>query len=92
MAIVMPWAVKARLSSAETRVVGGRDQDRPGLEHGDGGPEVLEDGRDLAAGVGAADDRDPPGQAGQGRDVLVGERQVGAGDRQPCPRARRRPG
>ena len=63
-------------------MVGGRDQDRPGLEHGDVGPEVLEDGCDLAAGVGATDDRGPPGQAGQGRDVLVGERQVGAGDRE----------
>jgi hypothetical protein len=78
----MPWAVKARPSSAETAWSAAGT--RPGLEHGDVGPEVLEDGRDLAACVGAADDRGPSGQAGQGRDVLVGERQVGAGDREPA--------
>ena len=62
-------------------LVGGRDQDGAALEQGDGSAKIGEDGRDLAAGIRAADHRDPARQAGQGRDVLVSERQVGAGDR-----------
>jgi hypothetical protein len=60
--------------------VGGGYEDGSGFEQADRGAEVIENGRDLAAGVGTADDRDPPGEAVQRRDVLVREREVSAGD------------
>ena len=63
--------------------IGGRNEHRPRFEQGHGGPQVLEDRGDLAAGVGPADHRDPFREGGQGRNVLVGERQVSTGDRQP---------
>ena len=64
--------------------VGRGDQAGAGLEQGDADAEVLENGRHLTAGVGAADDRHPAGQAGQGRDVLVGERELRAGNPEPA--------
>ena len=64
--------------------IGGGYEDRSGLEQADDGAEVIENGRDLTAGVGTADDRDPAGEAAQGRDVLVGEREVSAGDLEPA--------
>ena len=62
--------------------IGGRHQGRPGLEEADGDAQVVQDGGDLAARVGPADDGGPGRQGGQGRNVLVGQRQVRAGDRE----------
>jgi hypothetical protein len=79
----IPGAESAAKFGRNAGVSGGYE-DGSGFEQAHRGAEVIENGRDLAAGVGTADDRDPAGKAVQGRDVLVGEREVSAGDLEPA--------
>ena len=62
--------------------IGGRHQRGPGLEQADVDAQVVQDGRDLAAGIGPAHDGGLGGQRRQEGNVLVGERQVRAGNGQ----------
>ncbi len=58
------------------------------LDKRDVATEVRQDRRELTAGVGRPDDADPVGQRGQAAHVLVGQAELGPGDRQsPRPAA-----
>src|SRR6266498_1326993 len=62
-----------------------RMRDKPGrrLYQNDLGTEVGQDGGELATGIRATDHRDRRWQRGEAAKVLIGQRKLGAGNRQP---------
>ena len=68
--------------------IGSRHDPGRVLDERDFAAEVRQDRRELAAGVGCPDDADPVGQGGQAAHVLIGQAELGPGDRQsPSPAA-----
>ena len=68
--------------------VGARHDPGRVLDERDVATEVRQDRRELAAGVGRPDDADPVGQRGHAAHVLIGQAELGPGDRQsPGPAA-----
>ena len=78
----MPRPRKACSSATETSTSARAHDPGRVLDERDLAAEVGQDRRELAAGVGRADDADPVGQGGQAAQVLIGQAELGSGDRQ----------
>jgi hypothetical protein len=74
---------KGLLKRGRDILVRARDDPRGVFDERAPAAEVGQDRGELAARVGRTDHADPAGQGGQAAYVLVGEAELGAGDRQP---------